>query len=106
MRATKATLMLARTRVAHESSALLRAEHVEAGLLLVAQRAVEVFNSWLHDLDCREHGVDALLHCRKAARRGQHLLLGAFGVENIRGPQCRVLEPAERDALCFGRTDF
>ena len=48
---------------------LLRADGVERGLLLVAERIVERVERRTHRSDRLEHGVEPCLHGREARRR-------------------------------------
>src|SRR6516164_7194893 len=84
-------------------SALVRAQLVEARLLLIRERAVKILKRRLHDLDRLQHGVEPLLHCRNPPGRCQSLVRGTIRLEHVSCPHGGVVESIERAALSLGR---
>jgi len=65
------------------ASALSVAESVETLLLLVAERAIKLFERGLHGLHRAEHRVEPLLHRLQMADRRERPISGAIRVQQF-----------------------
>ena len=65
------------------ASALSGAEPVETLLLLVAERAIKLFERGLHGLHRAQHRVEPLFHRLQSADRRERPISGAIRVQQI-----------------------
>ena len=80
---------------------MARRQPIEAFLLLVAERAVELLEHGLDGLHRLEHRSEPLLHGFQPDHRRERLVSWAIRFQEIDGLGGRVLELLERGALRF-----
>src|SRR6516162_8923726 len=77
----------------------LSAHGVEAGLLIVAERIVEVAKRRLHRLDTLQHGLQALADRLEPRRRGWRHIGRTSGLDRVGGLRCGRLQGLQLGAL-------
>jgi hypothetical protein len=86
-----AAIFLPRVGLIRQSCSL-RAYRLELGLLLLAQRSIEIVKCQAHGLDCLQHVVEPFADGRKPCRWRDRIVGLARGLEHVRRLGACVLE--------------